>query len=305
MDVVKIFRKGSTPAVNCVSFSINDGERYGLVGESGSGKSTIARLILALDQPTEGRVTFNDMDVSSLRGKNLRAYRRKVQAVFQDPDDSLSPRLRIRDIIGEPLRVHGLAWGKQMRLRVGQLLEAVGLPAEVADRFPHQFSGGQRQRIAIARAISLEPEFLVLDEAVSALDVSIQCQILNLLQDLQSRKGLGYMFISHNLAVVEYMCQRVGVLYAGCLVEEAPHRHIFNDSHHPYTRSLLAAVPGSGHLLDQTGSTFGEPASQGCRFHRRCQEVMAVCQTDLPSMRWLGASHRVACHLYPTNRGEN
>ncbi len=302
-DIVKTFPKASMPAVNSVSFSMNDGERYGLVGESGSGKSTIARLILALDQPTAGQVTFNEKDISSLRGHALRNYRRKVQAVFQDPDDSLSPRLRVRDIVGEPLRVHRLARGKQLCARVGELLEAVGLPPEAADRFPHQFSGGQRQRIAIARAISLDPEFLVLDEAVSALDVSIQCQILNLLKDLQEQKGLGYLFISHNLAVVEYMCQRVGVLYAGCLVEEAPRHQIFSDPQHPYTSSLLSAVPGSGRLLERTGSIFREPARQGCRFHPRCEQVMPICKEHLPPLLIVNPDHRVACHLYNQKGG--
>ncbi len=297
-QVSKRYAPAVVAAVRNVSLTVEAGEAYGLVGESGSGKTTIGRMLLALEVPSSGRVLFRGEEVSSLRGGRLREYRRHVQAVFQDPYEALSPRQRVEKIVGEPLSVHRLCGASARARRVAELLRSVGLPEEAAARFPHQFSGGQRQRIAIARALALEPDFLVLDEPVSALDVSIQSQVINLLRDLRSERRLGYLFISHNLAVVAYLCDRIGVMYAGCLVEEGWREDVLCQPQHPYTRELLDALPGSGRLLAVPGPTLAPPAAVGCPFRHRCPYMMEICCTMEPRIRPSGAGHRVACHLY-------
>ena len=237
-------RIGEVKAVDDVSLTIQRGETLGLVGESGSGKSTLGRCILQLHQQTEGEVKFDGVEMSTLSGRELRSMRRRINAIFQDPYSSLSPRMTAAGIIGEPVSVHGLVQGKaQMRERIQELLEVVGLNPYMADRFPHEFSGGQRQRIGIARAIAAEPEFIVADEPVSALDVSIQAQIINLMQELQEQFGLTYLLIAHDLSVVRHISDRVAVMYLGRLMELAPCDDLYEDPQHPYTRALLSAVP--------------------------------------------------------------
>ena len=296
-------------AVDDVSFEIKRGETLGLVGESGCGKTTVGRLVLRLQEPTAGSVRFAGRDLSTLGRAELRQMRRRMQIVFQDPYSSLNPRRTVGDAIGEPLFVHGLAKGAEIDRRVSQLLERVGLPGSYRSRYPHEFSGGQRQRVCIARALSLEPEFIVCDEAVSALDISIRAQILNLLADLQEELGLTYLFISHNLNVVRCVADRIAVMYLGKLVEVAPAAELFSAPRHPYTRALLSAnpvpdpdVPLRPVLLAGELPSPVDPPS-GCRFHTRCPEVFAPCSSVLPEARLLaGAStpeeHRVFCHLY-------
>ncbi len=286
-------------AVDGVSFDIARGENFGLVGESGSGKSTIGRLIARLLEPSAGTIRFDGADWLALRGSALRVARRGVQVVFQSPYASLDPRWRIADIIGEPLRTHlDLAPG-QRRLRVAALMDSVGLDPAMALLYPHQFSGGQRQRIAIARAIALEPALLIADEPVSALDVSIQAQILALLRAIHARSNLAMLFISHDLSVVSHLCDRVGVLYRGRLVEEAPTRRLFDAPAHPYTRALLAAIPRAGRRHAATAAA--RPAlpalsDRGCVFASRCPHARPACAESPPPMSSLGPSHRVACH---------
>ncbi|WPD19341.1 dipeptide ABC transporter ATP-binding protein [Thermaerobacter composti] len=290
-------------AVDGVSLEIDPGETFGLVGESGCGKSTLARLILRLIPPTAGRIWFDGQDLLALPPAAMRRMRRQMQIIFQDPFGSLNPRFTVADIIGEPLRVHGMRRREERERRVVELMELVGLNPAWRHRFPHQFSGGQRQRIGIARAIALNPRFVVADEAVSSLDVSVQAQILNLLADLQERLGLTYLFIAHGLNVVRHVSTRVGVMYLGQLVEVAPVDELFGHPAHPYTAALLSAVPVPHPrrrrerivLQGDVPSPANPPA--GCRFHPRCPFAQPRCREEPPVLRPVAPGHAVACHF--------
>ena len=293
----------SIRAVDGVSFSIEEGETFALVGESGCGKTTVAKMILLLERPTRGSIKFQGEDVSRLRGSGLREYKRLVQAVFQDPYSSLNPRMQVLDIIGEPLRVHQGLRGRNLRMRVGELLENVGLNSVTASFFPHQFSGGQRQRIAIARALALRPSLIVLDEPVSGLDVSIRAQILNLLVQLQRDLALSYLLISHDLAIVEHMSHRVGVMYVGKMVELATRDDFYGNTLHPYSNALLASVPQPDPDIPMGDTISGEVASpinppSGCRFHTRCPIYLEtdMCREVEPEWREVHTDHLTACH---------
>ncbi|MGH9388976.1 MAG: ABC transporter ATP-binding protein, partial [Vicinamibacteria bacterium] len=276
-----------------------------IVGESGCGKSTLGRTILRLIEPTDGEVFYNGTDVVALGRKRMRELRREMQIIFQDPYSSLNPRMTVAEIVGEALTIHKLARGKEREERLAELLSDVGLPPEAGSRYPHEFSGGQRQRIGIARALSVRPKLIIADEPVSALDVSIQAQILNLLQELQERHGLSYLFISHDLRVVEHMSDRVAVMYLGKIVETATRESLYREPLHPYTMALLAAIPATHPrerrerlaLRGDVPSPIHPPS--GCVFHTRCPFAEEICRTTLPEMRELSAGHQVACHLAP------
>jgi len=295
-------------AVDDVSFSLRKGETLGVVGESGCGKSTLARVLLRLIEPTSGKIYIDGVDLSKLTPRNLRAKRREFQMVFQDAYASLDSRQKIGNIIAEPLIVHGIGDRKTRRQRVAKLLDLVGLEADAATRYPHEFSGGQRQRIGIARAISLEPKLVVADEPVSALDVSIQSQVLNLLVDLRKQLDLSYIFISHDLAVVEHICDTIAVMYLGEIVEMTDGETLFAAPKHPYTQALMSAIPrpdpkrrGSPRIVLQGDIPNPENPPQGCRFHTRCPEIMTRCKTQKPEQLLLedaGKYHLVRCHLY-------
>ncbi len=298
---------GWVKAVDDVSFDVREGETFGLVGESGCGKTTVGRTILRLMEPTAGEAIFEGKNLFELDKKTLRTTRRRIQIIFQDPYSSLNPRMTVGSIVGEPLKVHRLAKGKELDEKVGKLLDRVGLRPEHQSRYPHEFSGGQRQRIGIARALALNPQFVVCDEAVSALDVSIQAQILNLLRDLQQEFHLAYLFISHDLNVVEYLANRIAVMYLGKLAEVAATKELFVNPKHPYTQALLSANPIPDPsvqrerilLSGDVPSPLNPPA--GCRFHTRCPQVMDVCKVSDPPLIQIGPpeeSHQVWCHLY-------
>lgn len=306
-----VFRRivGWVKAVDEVDFFIRQGETLGLVGESGCGKTTCARTILRLIEPTSGEVWFRskqlnrEVDVVHADKKTMKLLRREMQIIFQDPYSSLNPRMTVGDIIGEPLVVHGLAKGKALRERVAELLEAVGLKPEHMRRYPHEFSGGQRQRIGIARALALNPQLVVCDEPVSALDVSIQAQILNLLEDLQDQFGLTYLFVAHDLSVVKHISDRVAVMYLGKIVELAETEELFLRPRHPYTEALLSAVPvpdpdyQAERIILQGDVPSPVNPPKGCRFHPRCLYAKDICSKETPELTDLGGEHYVACHF--------
>ena len=290
-------------AVDGVSFSIKQGETFGLVGESGCGKTTTGRAILRLIEPDAGDIQFDGIDLRALRARDLRKRRRDMQIIFQDPYASLNPRMPIRSIVGEPFAIHGTASGSDRERRVARLLETVGLDPVVGNRYPHEFSGGQRQRIGIARALAMKPKLIVADEPVSALDVSIQAQIINLLADLQKQFGLTYLFISHGIPVIEHISNRIGVMYLGKLVEVGTSAEICIHPKHPYTKALLSAVPvpepgrkRERIILRGDVPTPINPPS-GCRFHTRCPIVGDRCRTEEPPLQRIGDGRLVACHF--------
>jgi oligopeptide/dipeptide ABC transporter ATP-binding protein len=306
VDLKKEYRaagRGKVQAVAGVNFTIAKGETLGLVGESGSGKSTTARLLLRLEDPTGGRIVLDGVDVSAVKGDELRRYRTRVQAVFQDPYSSLSPRMRVQEIVAEPLIANTKLSRQEIDERVADILARVGLNQEAGTRYPHEFSGGQRQRIAIARGVVLQPEVIVLDEPVSALDASVRGQILNLLSELQNRLGLSYLFISHDLDVVAHMCSVIAVMYLGRIVEIAPQATLFNAPRHPYTKVLFsAALPRRPGARAERIRIDGEPPSPlnpppGCPFHTRCPWAMPVCSEVRPELRPTAEGALAACHL--------
>lgn len=294
---------GNVKAVDNISFDIREGQTLGLVGESGCGKSTTANLLLGLESPTSGAIRFEGEDITELSKSQLFSFRRNIQAVFQDPFRSLNPRKKVKQIISEPMSVHRVALKKAQYERVMELLSLVGLNPEHAELYPHEFSGGQRQRIAIARALSLNPKAIILDEPLSALDVSIQAQILNLLIDLQKKLNLTFLVISHDLAVVEHISKNIGVMYLGTLTELAPSNKLYKNPKHPYTIALLEAVPVADPDAKMEVSLEGEVPSplnppSGCRFHPRCPEQKKICKEAEPEMKEVSSGHFVSCHLY-------
>jgi oligopeptide transport system ATP-binding protein len=294
-------------AVDGVSFEVRRGETLGVIGESGCGKSTLGRLLVRLHEPTSGRVRFDGQDITELSRRELRPVRRELQMIFQDPYASLNPRKRIGQIVGDPLRIHGRGTGREARVRVQELLEVVGLSPDHVDRFPHEFSGGQRQRIGVARALALSPQLIVADEPVSALDVSIQAQVVNLLEDLQEEFHLTYVFVAHDLGVVRHVSDRVAVMYLGVIVELSPIDDLYTRPIHPYTEALLSAIP----VIETEGDAPARAAERivlegevpspvdpppACRFHPRCRYASEICRTERPPLLDYGGGHLAACH---------
>lgn len=304
----KFFNLGggtSLQAVNDISLSIRKGETVGVVGESGCGKSTAGRTIMRLYEPTSGSVAFEGKDIYRLKGSNLKALRRDMQMIFQDPYASLNPRMTVMDIIGEPLDIHKLAGsGKERKAKVEKLLDLVGLNPSHATRYPHEFSGGQRQRIGIARALAVDPKFIIADEPISALDVSIQAQVVNLMQDLQRQMGLTYLFIAHDLSMVKHISNRVAVMYLGKIVELASSYELYANPAHPYTRALMSAIPIADPEVEATRERIvltGDLPSpinppKGCQFHTRCPIATDRCKVDAPALLETGKGHFAACH---------
>ena len=290
-------------AVNGVSFALRRGEVLGLVGESGSGKTTIGRLVLRLEEATAGKVIFDGTNILELPKKEMRRFRKRMQIIFQDPYASLNPREKVRTVIGHALALHSIGTPESRRERAAELVEQVGLSPDQLDRFPHEFSGGQRQRVGIARALAVNPDFLVADEPVSALDVSIQAQVINLLSDLKDQLDLTMLFIAHDLAVVEHICDRVAVMYLGKIMELAPSSSLYDNPNHPYTEALLSAVPvpEPGHQQKRTVLSGDIPSAinppSGCVFRSRCPRAEAICATETPELKQIGPDHFSACHL--------
>ncbi len=309
-DHVKVYFKGKSrkdgtvKAVDDISLDIRKGETFGVVGESGCGKSTLGRTLIRLIDPTEGHIYLNGEDISALKGAELKNMRRKMQIIFQDPSACLNPRRTVRQILMEPFEIHKMDKGENVEERIMELLQLVGLDSYHLSRYPHELSGGQKQRIGIARALALKPDLIVCDEAVSALDVSVQAQVLNLLQDLKKKLGLTYFFISHNLNVVYQVSDRVGVMYLGKMVEIADYDKLYEKRYHPYTEALLSAIPQVNqedqkariHLEGEVPSPTNPPS--GCRFHTRCPKACDRCRTEEPALREVAPGHLVACHLY-------
>ncbi|MFC2006100.1 ABC transporter ATP-binding protein [Chloroflexota bacterium] len=297
---------GDIKAVDSVSFSIEEGEALGLVGESGCGKSTLGKVILRLEEPTEGKIIYRGTDITTLDKRELREWRKEIQMIFQDPQSFLDPRMTVGQSIGEALLIHGVKDDKEREQRVMEILERVGLEGSHALRYPHEFSSGQRQRIGIGRALILNPKLIIADEPVSALDASIQAQILNLLLDLRQEFGLSYLFIAHDLSVIRHVSHRVAVMYLGKIVELAEKNEIFQNALHPYTEALLSAIPNMRQkkkrrilLPGSVPSPLNPP--RGCRFHTRCHRVLPVCHQKEPNLNYIGSEHLVACHLYEPN----
>jgi len=290
-------------AVNGISFAMRRGEVLGLVGESGSGKTTVGRLVLRLEEATSGEVTFDGTNILQLSKKEMRRFRKRMQIIFQDPYASLNPREKVRTVIGHALALHRIGTPESRGARAVQLIEQVGLSADQLDRFPHEFSGGQRQRVGIARALAVNPDFLVADEPVSALDVSIQAQVINLLSDLKEQLNLTMLFIAHDLAVVEHICDRVAVMYLGKIMEIAPSSTLYHQPNHPYTEALLSAVPlpEPGHKRKRTVLSGDIPSAislpSGCVFRSRCPRAEAICARETPELKKVGPNHFSACHL--------
>ncbi len=301
---------GHVRAVDGVSFNIPRGKSLSLVGESGSGKTTTGRAILRLIEPTQGRVVFDGIDMASIGSGEVRAMRKRMQLIFQDPYGSLNPRMTVYSVLSEALTKHRIVPRSKRRARVNELLAMVGLPSAAADRYPHEFSGGQRQRIGIARALAVEPDLIVADEPISALDVSIQAQIMNLLQDLQKKLGLTYLFIAHDLAVVRHISDMVAVMYLGRIVEIGTTDDIFQRPTHPYTRALLSAVPvpepGATRARQPVEGDAPSPINPppGCHFHPRCPDAIDTCRKDAPSLVYVSPTHRVSCHVHAPPGGE-
>ncbi|MFW6054359.1 MAG: ABC transporter ATP-binding protein [Thermodesulfobacteriota bacterium] len=300
-----LFRsKAMVRAVEDVSLEVEKGEVFGLVGESGCGKSSLGRVLLRLEEPSAGRVLFQGQDIGGFDRSELKAFRRQAQIIYQDPYSALNPRQRIQDLVREPLDIHELGTGRQRSERVNRLLEKVGLRPDQAYRYPHEFSGGQRQRIVIARALALNPKLILADEAVSALDVSIQAQVINLLKDLRQEFNLTYIFISHDLSVIKHIADRVGVMYLGRLVEVAPKRFFYQEPKHPYSRALLSSAPVPDPrarrkriiLTGDVPSPITPPS--GCSFHPRCPQCLEMCKDTFPPLRQISPQRYVACHLY-------
>ncbi len=309
-DHVKVYFKGknrksgTVKAVDDISFDIMCGETFGVVGESGCGKSTLGRALVRLLTPTEGKIYLEDTEISSLKGEDLKNMRKNAQIIFQDPSASLNPRRTVKEILMEPFEIHGVPDGINVEERILELLHLVGLDTYHLSRYPHELSGGQKQRIGIARAIALNPKIIICDEAVSALDVSVQAQVLNLLQELKEKLGLTYFFISHNLNVVYQVSDRVGVMYLGRMVEIADYDQLYEKRYHPYTEALLSAIPQVNptvrgeriHLEGEVPSPSNPPS--GCHFHTRCPKACEKCSIESPSLKEIEPGHFVACHLY-------
>jgi len=302
--MVVVRQIGAVRAVDGVSLTVGRGETFGLVGESGCGKTTTAKIILLLEQATRGSILFDGHDIFSLSARKVGWYRSATQAVFQDPYSSLNPRLRIKEIIAEPMKAGRKLSRSDMKARISEVLDIVGLPSRAKDMYPHEFSGGQRQRIAIARALGPAPQFIILDEPVSALDVSIRAQIINLLKEIQSQFELSYLVIAHDLALVEHISRISAVMYLGKIAEFAPSRELYSQPLHPYTKALVAVSPrpdprqrGRGFVLSGEVPSPANPP-RGCRFHPRCQYKTAACSEEEPALREVSSGHQVACHLY-------
>lgn len=309
-DHVKVYfkgnnkRSGTVKAVDDVSFDIYKGETFGVVGESGCGKSTLGRTLIRLLKPTDGHIYLEGKDIAGLKGTELKQMRRKAQIIFQDPSACLNPRRTVRQILMEPFEIHQMKDRIDVEARIMELLQLVGLDSYHLSRYPHELSGGQKQRIGIARALALEPDIIICDEAVSALDVSVQAQVLNLLQELKAKLGLTYFFISHNLNVVYQVSDRVGVMYLGKMVEIAEYNQLYEKRYHPYTEALLSAIPQVGqdsekkriHLEGEVPSPSDPPS--GCRFHTRCPKACEKCRQEVPELKEVETGHYVACHLY-------
>lgn len=316
-NLKKFFSKGGgflggplmvTKAVDDVTFNIAKGETFGLVGESGCGKSTTGRTIIRLYEPTDGSIVFDGSDITKLSEKQLLPYRKEIQMIFQDPYASLNPRMTVSDIIGEAMDIHNLAKGKERAEIIGNLLNRVGLKPEHASRYPHEFSGGQRQRIGIARALAVQPKFIICDEPISALDVSIQAQVVNMLEDLQEEFGLTYLFIAHDLSMVKHISNKLGVMYLGQLVETGDASELYKNPQHPYTQALLSAIPvpnprSDKHRIMLEGdvpSPINPPS--GCRFRTRCKYCMAKCSEVDPKLQEIAPGHFVSCHLFENGK---